>query len=159
MLHFVKQYRLPWIIRWQYVIVGDNLERHWYVKWWDKFAFDPIIMRVKQMIQAPKAQSLPLPFIVQPKLITPGDIGQTPARVKPASPYSSSSSKGMSSKSKKEKKKALMKAMFDAFNASDDDDDDDASEASSVAVYDPQRKYFGNSGFDSQDYVPGLEDL
>jgi hypothetical protein len=68
MLHFVKQYRLPWIIKWQYVIVGDNLERHWYVKWWDKFAFDPIIKRVKQMIQAPNAQNMPLPSIVPPKI-------------------------------------------------------------------------------------------
>jgi hypothetical protein len=49
--------------------------------------------------------------------------------------------------------------MLDSFNDSDDDDDDAASEASSVAAFDPQRNYFGNSGFDSQDYVPGLEDL
>jgi hypothetical protein len=46
-LHFAKQYRLPWIIKWQYVIVGNRLERHWYVKWWDKFAVDPIIYKVK----------------------------------------------------------------------------------------------------------------
>jgi hypothetical protein len=32
-LHFVKQFRLPWILRWQYVILEDKLERHWYVKW------------------------------------------------------------------------------------------------------------------------------
>ena len=54
-LHFVKQYRLPWNLKWQYVIVDDNLGRHWYVKWWDKFSFDPIIKRVKLMIQAPSA--------------------------------------------------------------------------------------------------------
>jgi hypothetical protein len=164
MLHFVKQYRLPWILKWQYVIVGDNLERHWYIKWCDKFFVDPIIRRVKQMIQAPNAQNLPLPSIVSPKLITPDNIGNTPNKVMPAkeSPVTSSSSKKQSSKSKK--KKALLRAMALLYSLSgsdgdNDDDDDDAYEASSVAAYDPQRNYFGNSGFDSQEYVPGIEDL
>jgi hypothetical protein len=77
-LHFAKMYRLPWIIKWQYVIVGNRLERHWYVKWWDKFVVDIIIGKVKLLIQAPRAQSVPLPSIVPPKLLTPGDIGKTP---------------------------------------------------------------------------------
>jgi hypothetical protein len=136
--HFVKQYRLPWILQWQYVIVGDNLERHWYVKWWDKFSFEPIIKRVKQLIQAPNAQNLPLPSIVSPKLIT-SDIGKTPDKVMPdiESPTTSSPSKKHSSKNKK-KKKALLRAMLDSLSASDDDDNDDAfSEASSIAAFDP----------------------
>jgi hypothetical protein len=111
------------------------------------------------MTQALNAQNLPLPSIVQPKLITPSDIGQTLIKAKLALPDSSASSKGMSSKSKKEKKKALLKAMLDSFNDSDDVEDDTASEASSVAAFDPQRNYFGKSRFDSQDYVPGLKDL
>jgi hypothetical protein len=45
-LHFAKHYRLPWIIKWQYVIVGDRLERHWDVKWRDKFVTDLIIKKV-----------------------------------------------------------------------------------------------------------------
>ena len=98
-LYFTKQYRLPWIVKWQYVIVGNHLERHWYVKWWDKFAVDPIISRVKQMIQAPKAQNVPLPPIV-PKLITPDDIGQSSNKVLPAANSPTSSS----SMTKKEKK-------------------------------------------------------
>jgi hypothetical protein len=48
--------------------------------------------------------------------------------------------------------------MLDSFNESDNDDDT-ASEASSAPVFDPQRNYFGNSGFDSPDNVLGLEDL
>jgi hypothetical protein len=28
MLHFVKRFKIPWILKWQYVIVGDRLERH-----------------------------------------------------------------------------------------------------------------------------------
>jgi hypothetical protein len=32
-LHFVKKYKIPWILKWKYVIVEDKLERHWYIKW------------------------------------------------------------------------------------------------------------------------------
>jgi hypothetical protein len=137
-LHFVKQFRLPWILRWQYVIVEDKFECHWYVKWWDKFSIDPIIKKVKLMVQA---QNLPLPSIVSPKLITPDNIGKTPNKVTPYkdSPVASSSSKKQSFKSKK--KKALLQAMalLDSLSASDGDDDNDdmCSEASSVAAYDP----------------------
>ena len=151
-LHFTKQYRLPWIVKWQYVIVGNRLERHWYVKWWDKFASDPIIGRVKQLIQAPGAQNVPLPSIV-PKLITPDDIGQTPKKALPNADSPTLSS----TMTKKDKKKALLKAMIESLNESDDDDD--ATSEDSSALVDPQRNYFGNSGFDSPDNVLVLEDL
>ena len=75
-LHFTKQFKLPWILRWQNVIVGDFVERHWCVKWWDKFNFNPIFQKVKLMIQAHKAQNLPLPSIIPPKLLTPNDVSQ-----------------------------------------------------------------------------------
>jgi hypothetical protein len=107
-LHFAKQYKLPWIVKWQYVIVGNHLERHWYVKWWDKFDVDPIISKIKQRIQAPKAQNLPLPSIVPPKLITPSDIGQTPNKVLPTATISPTSSS--SSMTKKEKKKGFVES-------------------------------------------------
>ena len=115
------------------------------------------------MIQAPNAQNLPLPFIAPPKLLTPGDIGNignTHNKVAPVndSPATSSSSKKQSSKSKK--KKALLKAMALLESSSDSDYDDNTSfEASSVAAFNPQRDYFGNSGFDSQGYVPWIDDL
>lgn len=35
-LHFVKKYKVPQIIQWQYVKEGDVLTRQWFVKWWDK---------------------------------------------------------------------------------------------------------------------------
>jgi hypothetical protein len=114
------------------------------------------------LIQAPNAQNLPLPSIVPPKLLTPDDIGNNPNKVMPAkeSLTTSSSSKKQSSKSKKKKTLLRAMALMDSLSGSDGDDDDDtASEASSVAAYDPQINYFGNSGFDSQEYVPGLEDL
>jgi hypothetical protein len=59
-LHFSKKYKVPWILKWQYVIVGDKLERHWYIKWWDKFRFDDIVEKVKDFCHAPKALNLPI---------------------------------------------------------------------------------------------------
>ena len=60
--------------------------------------------------------------------------------------------------SKEKKKKALMKAMalLDSLSGSDGDDDD-GFETSLSAVPDPQRHLFGNFGFETQDYIPGLE--
>jgi hypothetical protein len=72
-------------------------------------------------------------------------------------PASSSSSKKKSSKSK-EKKKALMKAFLDSLNVISEEDEE-ASELSSDATIDPQRDLFGNSGFATQEYFPGLKDL
>ena len=37
LLHFIKKYKVPWILKWQYDKEGDVLTRYWYVKWWDKF--------------------------------------------------------------------------------------------------------------------------
>jgi hypothetical protein len=48
--------------------------------------------------------------------------------------------------------------MLASFNESDDDDDA-ASEASSAPIPNPQRDYFGNSGFYSPNDIPGLKDL
>jgi hypothetical protein len=72
-------------------------------------------------------------------------------------PASSSSLKKKSSKSK-EKKKALMKAFLDSLNVSSEEDEE-VSKTSSKATIDPQMDLFGNSGFATQYYFPGLEDL
>jgi hypothetical protein len=105
------------------------------------------------MIQAPRAQSLPVPSMVSPKLATPGDIGQAPNKALPefSSPESSSSM------TKKEKKKALLKAALESLNDSDDEDDA-ASEASSTPQK-PLPAYFEDSQGYSQLNFPGLEDL
>jgi hypothetical protein len=78
-------------------------------KWCDKFAIDIIIGKVKLLIQAPRAQSVPPPTIIPPKL----DFGKTPDKALSAvaaSPTSSSASM-----TKKEKKKALLKAMIESY--------------------------------------------
>jgi hypothetical protein len=71
------------------------------------------------------------------------------------SPPTSSSSKKTSLS--KKKKKALMKAFLESLDVGSDEDED--FDASSNASINPQREFFGNSGFDSQEYFPGLEDL
>ena len=38
-LHFVKKYKVPWILKWLYVKEGDVLTRQWFVKCWDKFCY------------------------------------------------------------------------------------------------------------------------
>jgi hypothetical protein len=56
-LHFVKNYRIPWFIRWQYVKREAKIERHWFqAKLWDKSPkIDDIVENVKEMVQIPKA--------------------------------------------------------------------------------------------------------
>ena len=176
-LHFAKKYRIPWILKWQYVIVGDKLERHWYIKWWDKYFVDNIVKYVKEFVLAPKAQNLNLPstttqnlpsstthnlpsnapsILLTPDVFIPPIKDASPAP-KTSPPASSTSSKKKSSLSKK-KKKALMKAFLESLDAGSDEDEEE-SNASSEATCNLQREFFGNSGFDSQEYFPRLEDL
>jgi hypothetical protein len=56
-LHFVKNYKIPWILKWQYIIMDDKVQRHWYVKWWDKYPqTDAIVNNAKVLAQTPKDQ-------------------------------------------------------------------------------------------------------
>ena len=106
------------------------------------------------MIQAPNAHNLPLPSIALSKLLALGDIGNTPNKVAPAKDSHATSSSSRKHSSKSKKKKASLKAMALLESSSNSDDDDDtSSKAFSVAAFDPQRDYFGNSDFNSQEYV------
>ena len=44
LLHFIKKYKVPWILKQQYDKEGDVLTRRWYVKWWDKFPYTQAIV-------------------------------------------------------------------------------------------------------------------
>ena len=37
-LHFVKKYKVPWVLKWLYVKDGNVRTWQWFVKWWDKFS-------------------------------------------------------------------------------------------------------------------------
>lgn len=72
LLHFVKKYKVPWILKWQYAKDGDVLTRWWFVKWLDKFSHTQrIIDHVTREYSTtiPKIQSLVSPS-VQPTEIT-----------------------------------------------------------------------------------------
>ena len=45
LLHFIKKYKVPWILKWQYDKNGDVLTCRWYVKWWDKFPHTQAIVK------------------------------------------------------------------------------------------------------------------
>ena len=56
LLHFIKKYKVPWILKWQYDKEGDVLTRRWYVKWWDKFPHtQSIINNVTRESTSPSA--------------------------------------------------------------------------------------------------------
>ena len=153
------------------------MERHWYIKWWDKYFVDNIVKYVKEFALTPKAQNLNLPSTTTqnlpsstthnlpsnapPMLLTldvfiPPIKDASPAQ-KTYPPASFSSSKKKSSLSKK-KKKALMKVFLESLDAGSNDDEEEF-DASSENIGNLQREFFGNSGFDSQEYFPRLEDL
>jgi hypothetical protein len=52
-LHFVKKYKIHWIMRWKYVRRDAKIERHWYqTKLKDKSPkIDVIVKNVKEMAQ------------------------------------------------------------------------------------------------------------
>jgi hypothetical protein len=58
-LHFAKNYKVPWFLRWYYVIKDTRMERHWLqAKLWDKSPrIDAIVNSVKGMAQASKASA------------------------------------------------------------------------------------------------------
>ena len=56
LLHFIKKYKVPWILKWQYNKEGDVLTHRWYVKWWDKFPHtQSIINNVTREFSSPSA--------------------------------------------------------------------------------------------------------
>ena len=83
LLHFVKKYKIPWILKWQYEKDGDVLSRHWYVKWWGEFPHTQCIIAT---ISRESSSAAALPIAKDHSLV------QTPT---PADAPSSSSSKNV----------------------------------------------------------------
>ena len=56
LLHFIKRYKVPWILKWQYEKDGDVLTRRRFVKWWDKFPHtQSVINNVNRDLSSPNA--------------------------------------------------------------------------------------------------------
>ena len=84
LLHFIKRYKVPWILKWQYDKEGDVLTRRWYVKWWDKFPhtqgivnnvtrdfLSPNILPVKSIVQTTELANAPASTSTSAKTIKP----------------------------------------------------------------------------------------
>ena len=66
LLHFIKKYKVPWILKWQYAKEGDVLARCWYVKWWDKFSHtQSFINNVTRDFPSPSASPIRITTPVQ----------------------------------------------------------------------------------------------
>jgi hypothetical protein len=133
----LKKYKIPWILKWQYVIMDDKVERHWYVKWLDKYPqTDAIVNNVKVLAQSPKDQQLPP--ITAPLLLTPSVFLPPPKEtIVTTSPATTSS--GSSKKNSSKKNKVILKAFLEFLNDNSDEDEEENSEASSEATVDPKR--------------------
>ncbi|KAK9993406.1 hypothetical protein SO802_023109 [Lithocarpus litseifolius] len=56
LLHFIKRYKVPWILKWQYEKDGDVLRRRWFVKWWDRFPHtQSVVNNVARDFSSPNA--------------------------------------------------------------------------------------------------------
>ena len=91
LLHFIKKYKVPWIIKWRYE-KGDVLACRWYIKWWDKFSHTHEIINLVSR-EFPIQNALPTARI------------QTPAQIAelanaPASSSAKSSKTNVKSKNK-----------------------------------------------------------
>ena len=76
LLHFIKKYKVPWILKWQYVKKGDSLTHYWYVKWWDKFPHTrSIINNVTRDFSSPSAS----PTLRITTLVQKAELSDAPA--------------------------------------------------------------------------------
>ena len=62
----LKNNKVPWILKWQYVKDGDVLKRCWYTKWWAKFHAHKVINNVFRNIPSCTATTLPAVEISTP---------------------------------------------------------------------------------------------
>jgi hypothetical protein len=71
-IHFFAQYKVSWILKWQYIFNQNCIARQFSVKWWDKFKFSVVQSHLKDefpekslevqtaVVQAPEAQAQPI---------------------------------------------------------------------------------------------------
>lgn len=151
-LYFVKKYKIPWILRWQYVREDDIVDRHQFVKWWDKFPQIDVIVKTVNKEYGGKL-SLPAPTSpIAAKLVTPDTFCKKKDKVTDAA-ASSSSSKSKKKKGLSKKKMEMMKLLLKSI---DDNDNDEDSQTSSEGSVNPDLSLFGH---DPDDDFPGLDDL
>jgi hypothetical protein len=182
-MHFIIKFKIPWILKWNYIRDGDIIDRHWFVKWWDKFPqTDAIAQTVykdcAKKITPPK-NTLPAIPIAKSPAINTGLV--TPSQFLPLTvekkEIDDNKSVAASSSSEKKKKKGPSKndmRMFQQFlksykeenNIEDSEDSgEDNSSGSSLdaaGLSGSNLHLFGHDPFTTQDAldaIPGLEDI
>ena len=159
-LHFVKKYKVPWVLKWQYVKEGDLLTRRWYVKWWDKFSHTQNVIdnvtrefSTTNEVSYPKAQSPMQPAVPQITVTAP------------ATSFTKSSAKAKKKKSplddlSKDALYALLKQKWkgeqEAENATSEEENSQASSEASVTANNPYYPYNQELFGHDKDSTPDL---
>jgi hypothetical protein len=172
MMHFIIKFKISWILKWFYVKDGDILNRHWFVKWWDKFPqTDTIIQNVYKDFAKKNAASKTTPIatsrIITIGLVSPSLFLLPPEEEKPAVVASPSSSKTKKSKKKKKGPSKKEMKMFQKFlkNFREDDDTEEEDENSNIStsqdayICGRNHHIFSHDPLCSQDSVPSIEDI
>ena len=159
-LHFVKKYKVPWILKWQYVKEGDVLTRQWFVKWWDKFShtqdvIDNVVLEFPAAAQGTvntiahvKTQALAYPHVqvAMPQPTTPATTSATkPAKSSAKTTNKNSAFDGLSRSDiialLKQKQKDEEEAASANLGDEEDDQESKASSKASVANDNPYYPY------------------
>jgi hypothetical protein len=118
-IHFFAQYKVSWILKWQYIFNQNCISRQFSVKWGDKFKFSPIQARLKTEFSE---KSLTVPTVDD----------QVPAQPFPKASKSVSSSSSKGKKPSKEEIKAFARALAEQYLEARVEDDVDKEEASTA---------------------------
>jgi len=162
MSHFIIKFKIPWILKWQYGKEGDILDRHWFVKCWDKFPQATHIIEVVNKDFAKKTASSMAPLtVIAAKLITPEEKNYADV-TSPSSSKTKQSKKKKKCPSKKEMDMLtlLLKSLRDDNDDKNDDNEEDEEEEKSETSSSSSHGFlFGHDPLCSQDPVSGIDDI
>ena len=152
LLHFTKKYKVPWILKWQYVKDGDVLTRCCYVKWWDKFAHtQSIISNVARDFPSPSVSPLRITTPMQ-KAVVDAHASSSAKSVKPPAKTKKKSSPLDAIRKDPDALYALLTKMVKEDEAADSDDERSSQASVSKDPYYPyNQEWFGHDDEDADD--------
>ena len=151
LLHFIKKYKVPWILKWQYDKEGDVRTRHWYIKWWDKFPHTHAIVN-NVTREFPSPNTLPAVEINTPMQIANAPTSTSAKTVKPFKPRKKGSPLDEIRKDP-DALYALLKMISKEKEVADDLEDERSSKASITKnpYYLYNQEWFGHDEEDTPD--------
>jgi hypothetical protein len=187
-MHFAIKFKISWILKWNYIKDGDTIDRHWFVKWWDKFPQTDAIIQTVYKDFAKRSSSekstspavpITVPLITTTGLVTPSQFLPPPEEKKVVADKvpDDKSAAASSSSSKKKKKKGPSKndmRMFQQFlksykeendvedsEDSGDEENDNSSEFSldTTGLCGENRHLFGHDPITTQDALNALDEI